>query len=265
MEDSISHFTLKEINNPGNRVIRNKLEVMMRDLDKDQSSIDDNFDTSFNDSDTKTDLTGFTGVFIKYNNTEPVGFVTYFIYEDEAKKAKGHIDELFVKKQHRGKGYATELIDAVEYRLENLVSVSIYVLYANKGAIKLYEKMGYVGYACNLVGECGDSKINLPPTTVVLEDKQLNSKMKGYVFSLVDKTTRFDIVDYDNGYFVCGLGEMYQTNKNKFFNYLSAIMGHRALQYSTIYMYAETLKVLNDTNISKYGVRPYAVIMEKIL
>jgi len=56
-----------------------------------------------------------------------------------------YIDELFVKKEWRRKGIATEFITAlIKKRINNAIAIQLEVTPNNKNARKLYERLGFI-------------------------------------------------------------------------------------------------------------------------
>ena len=97
--------------------------------------------------------------FIAENKGKIIGYVGAQIeknYPPNVEKFRGHLFNLYVKKEYQGKGIGTKLIKKVFswFKEKKITDLKVMVYATNKGAHKLYKRMGYKDYIVNL-RKCG--------------------------------------------------------------------------------------------------------------
>lgn len=87
-------------------------------------------------------LLNFSTNIILYNNKKLTGFVIFY---NNLPEAGGFISLIYVSKEYRGMGYATELIKKVETNLllNDIYTLRLHVFKDNINAIKLYKSLGF--------------------------------------------------------------------------------------------------------------------------
>lgn len=97
-------------------------------------------------------LGGYSQYFLLYSEREPVGYLSFRLLFDE-----GHIINICVHPEKRGRGYGQKLIGFIEQHAKSVgaKSLTLEVRKSNTPAIELYKKMGFVvdgirrGYYCD--------------------------------------------------------------------------------------------------------------------
>ncbi len=108
------------------------------------SAIDDaillaNFNRVLNDS-------NVLGALVEMNN-EVVGYcLVSMMYSTEIGADCAWVEELYIKPDYQGKGYGTQALESVlaYLRREGISRVRLEVTPRNRGAIRLYESLGFV-------------------------------------------------------------------------------------------------------------------------
>ena len=94
---------------------------------------------------------------VDINSDEKVGSLWWCKTERFGRKI-AYIFDVYIEEQHRRKGYATSTLKHLEWVAiqENMDACSLHVFAFNKGAHKLYEKLGYEPTSITMTRELAD-------------------------------------------------------------------------------------------------------------
>ena len=126
-----------------------RLDTLLTRLIHDEVQYDSNLNGSYVVTDNYRDRIGLEGhkLLLIEEGGEIVAFLYGFLYEIPGMLAKpiAILDALYVEKEHRRKGYASQLISAFKpFAEENgACRIELKVLSCNEAALRLYEKLSF--------------------------------------------------------------------------------------------------------------------------
>lgn len=126
-----------------------RLDTLLTRLIHDEVQYDSNLNGSYVVTDNYRDRIGLEGhkLLLIEDGGKIVAFLYGFLYEIPGMLAKpiAILDALYVEKEHRRKGYASQLISAFKpFAEENgACRIELKVLSRNEAALRLYEKLSF--------------------------------------------------------------------------------------------------------------------------
>lgn len=81
-----------------------------------------------------------------------IGYSLGVVYDFQNPKKIGHIDEFFITKAYRGKGFSSKLMKEVlnHFRLKGIKYVSLEVFGKNENVINIYKKFGFEPFSVHM-------------------------------------------------------------------------------------------------------------------
>lgn len=83
-------------------------------------------------------------IFGAFEGEDLVGVVGFYVHPTKKTKHRGTMFSVYVRKEHRGKGIADQLVKSVlEYSADRVMQVHCSVIVGNEGATNLYKRNGF--------------------------------------------------------------------------------------------------------------------------